>query len=74
MDRNTFAEKLQALKQRTPFRPFTVEFVNGDRVTVDRADAVALRHGFGMFLAAGGVPWVLDPEGVERFTDTTDGG
>ena len=32
MRRETFAEALRRLNQATPFRPFTIELVNGERM------------------------------------------
>ena len=57
---------IQALKTRTPFRPFTVVTVNGDRSTVDRADAITERDGTAGFLGPGGVPVIFDHEGVSE--------
>lgn len=34
MDRDTFDGTIRAFKHRTPFRPFTVAMVNGDRLEV----------------------------------------
>ena len=64
MDRDTFDSTLRAFKHRTPFRPFTLAMVNGDRLEVDHPDAVAIRDGVGLFAGPGGVPAVFDHEGV----------
>ena len=64
MDRDTFDGTIRAFKHRTPFRPFTVAMVNGDRLEVDHPDALAVRDGVALFAAPGGVP-DLRPRGRE---------
>jgi len=66
MDRKTFDGTIRAFKHRTPFRPFTVAMVNGDRLEVDHPDALAVRDGVALFAAPGGVPVVFDHEGVNQ--------
>ena len=66
MDRDTFDGTIRAFKHRTPFRPFTVAMVNGDRLEVDHPDALAVRDGMALFAAPGGVPVVFDHEGVSQ--------
>jgi len=66
MDRDTFDGTIRAFKHRTPFRPFTVAMVNGDRLEVDHPDALAVRDGVALFAAPGGVPVVFDYEGVSQ--------
>lgn len=63
MDRNSFDETILAFKRRTPFRPFTVSLVNGDRVDVDHPEAL---DGVALFVGLGGVPAVFDHEGVAQ--------
>jgi hypothetical protein len=62
-----FDHTLNALKRRTPFRPFTVALVNGDRFEVDHADALVVREGVAVYIGAGGVPVLFDHEGVSQF-------
>ncbi len=45
MDRDTFDSTIRTFKHRTPFRPFTVSLVNGERLEVDHPDALAIRDG-----------------------------
>ncbi|MCI0457230.1 MAG: hypothetical protein L0Z62_09655 [Gemmataceae bacterium] len=66
MDRDTFDSTLRTFKRRTPFRPFTVSLVNGERLEVDHPDALAVRDGVALFVGPGGVPTVFDHEGVAR--------
>lgn len=63
---NNFEETLTTFKRRSPFRPFTVALVNGDRVEIDHPDALVVRDGIAMFAGPGGVPWVFDHEGVSQ--------
>jgi hypothetical protein len=66
VDRDTFDSTIRTFKQRTPFRPFTVALVNGDRLEVDHPEAILVRDGVGLFLGPGGVPVVFDHEGVSQ--------
>src|SRR5258708_2262306 len=42
MDRETFTATIRAFRNWTPFKPFTVALVNGDRYEVDRPETLAL--------------------------------
>lgn len=66
VDRETFESTLQTFKRRTPFRPFTISLVNGERVEVDYPDALVVRDGVALFAGPGGVPAVFDYEGVAQ--------
>ena len=66
MDRDTFTETIRAFKNRTPFRPFTVVTVSGNRQEVDHADALAVNDGVALFAGPGGVPVIFDYEGVSE--------
>ncbi len=66
MDRNTFTETIRALRNRTPFRPFTVALMNGDRYEVDRPETLAVGEGLAILIAPGGVPVFFDHEGVSQ--------
>ena len=66
MDRDTFDTTLRTLKRATPFRPFTLAMVNGDRLEVDFPDALALREGVALYLAPGRIPVWFDHEGVSQ--------
>jgi len=61
-----FDETLRAFRRRTPFRPFTVVLVNGDRFEVDHPDALVVRDGMAIYVAPGGVPVLFDHEGVSQ--------
>lgn len=64
MNMEYFERALRAFQRRTPFRPFTVELVSGDRFQVDHPEALVLRDGVAVFVAAGGIPTLFDHEGV----------
>lgn len=64
MDRDTFDSTMLALKRRTPFSPFTVTMMNGDRLEFDYPEALAIRDGVALFLARGHVPVIFAHEGV----------
>jgi hypothetical protein len=66
MDRETFTETVRAFRNRTPFRPFTVVTVSGNRYAVDYPDALAVRDGLAIFVGPGRVPVFFDNEGVSE--------
>ncbi len=61
-----FENALKALRERMPFRPFTVELVSGDRFEVDFANALVTRDGVAVFFRPGGVPVLFDHESVSQ--------
>jgi hypothetical protein len=67
MEADNFDRSLNAFRRRSPFRPFIVALVNGDRFEVDYPDALLVRDGVAVYLAAGGVPIIFDHEGVNQF-------
>ena len=73
MDRDTFTETIRAFKHRTPFRPFTVATVSGNRLEVDHPDALAVRDGVALFAGPGGVPMIFDHEGVSEVSGNRAG-
>ena len=66
LDRNTFDNSLLLYKQRSPFRPFMVIMVSGDRLEVDHGGALGVRDGVALYVAPGGVPIAFDHEGVSH--------
>jgi hypothetical protein len=64
---DNFDRTLNAFKRRSPFRPFTVALVNGDRFEVNYPDASVVRDGVAVYIGAGGVPVLFDHEGVSQF-------
>src|ERR1051325_9525098 len=59
MEADNFDLTLNAFKRRSPFRPFTVVLVNGDRFEVDYPGALVVRDGVAIFIAAGGIPRIF---------------
>lgn len=64
-DKN-FERTLRIFQRRTPFRTFTVALVNGDTVQVDHPEALILRGGVAVFVAADGSPTIFDHESVSQ--------
>jgi len=73
MDRATFTESIRAIRNRTPFRPFTVALVSGDRHEVDRPETLALGDGMAVLVAPGNVPVFFDHEGVNQIIGDLSG-
>jgi hypothetical protein len=66
MQADNFERTLDVLRERRPFRPFTVALVNGDRFEVDHPGALAARDGAAIYISPGGVPVIFDHEGVSQ--------
>ncbi len=73
MDRVTFTGTVRAFKQRTPFQPFTVVTVSGQRYEVDHPEAIAVRDGLALFAAPGDVPVIFDYQGVSEVVGDLSG-
>jgi hypothetical protein len=67
MEADHFDQILNTLKRRSPFRPFSVTLVNGDRFEVDCPDALVVRDGVAAYIGSGGGPILFDHEGVSQF-------
>jgi hypothetical protein len=67
MDIQNFDRTLNAFRKRSPYRPFTVLLVNGDRFEVDFPNALVVRDGVAIYIGPGSVPVVFDHEGVSQF-------
>lgn len=67
MEAANFDQALSAFKRRSPYRPFTVALVNGDRFEVDYPDALVVRDGVAVYIRSGGAPVLFDHEGVSQF-------
>lgn len=68
MTADHFERTLRAFQRRAPFQPFTVEMVSGSRFQVDHPEAMVVRGGVGVFVAADGTPSLFDHEGVARIS------
>ena len=64
-----FEGLLDAFLSRRPFRVFTVELHNGNRIEVDHPLAVAYRDGHAIFAGPGYVQVYFDHEGVVQIID-----
>ena len=67
MTAENFDRTLAAFQRRTPYQPFTVVLLNGDRFEVDHPGAMVYRDGVALYAGPGGVPHVFDHEGVAQF-------
>jgi hypothetical protein len=67
METGQFERSLRAFQRQTPFRPFAVALVNGDRFQVDHPEALVLRGGTAVFIAADGTPTLFDHTSVSQF-------
>ena len=67
MDSSNFQRALRAFQRQSPFRPFTVALVNGDRFRVEHPEALIVREGVAVFFAADGEIRLFDHEGVSQF-------
>jgi hypothetical protein len=70
---DSFERSLRAFQRRTPFQSFTVALVNGNRVRVDHPEALILRGGVAVFIAADGSPTIFDHESVSELASESDG-
>ena len=73
MQVDNFANSSTAFISRTPFRPFTVALVHGDRFEVDHPRALVVRDGVAVYVGPGGVPVLFDHEGVSQFVGDLKG-
>ena len=61
-----FQQTLTELRRESPFRPFIVELVNGERIEVDHPEALAFRDMRAIFITKEGRAHYFDPEGVSQ--------
>jgi len=73
MDRDTFNTTITALRNRTPFQPFSMVLNSGDRFEVDHGGALAVGDGVAVLLAPGNVPVFFDNEGVSEIIGDLSG-
>ena len=67
-----FQTAIRAFRRRTPFKAYLVEPVSGDRITVDHPEALVVRGGVAVFVAALGEPSIFDHERVSQIIATSD--
>jgi hypothetical protein len=73
MDRETFTETIRGFMNRSPFRPFTLVTVSGNRHEVDHVNALAFNDGVAVLIGPGGVPVFFDFEGVSEIIGDLSG-
>lgn len=61
-----FQTTVRAFQKRSPFQPYFVELVSGDRVRIDHPEALVIRGGVAVFLSPDGAPTIFDHEGVSQ--------
>ncbi len=72
MKADTFEKTLRGFSQRLPFRPFTVELINGRQFVIEHPEALVLRSGVAVHIALDGALTIFDHEGVNQFTGAPD--
>ena len=70
MKTETFEKTLQGFTERTPFRPFTVELINGRQFAINHPEALVVRSGVAVYIDPDGALVIFDHEGVNQFTGT----
>jgi len=71
MTADNFDKLLVELRQRRPFRVFTVELHGGERFEIDHPLALVVRDGVAVFLAPGGRPIWFDHDSVNQIIGAT---
>lgn len=69
MTTTSFEKVLRAMLRRTPFNPFTIELVGGERFEFDHPKATVMCQGVAIFLAPGPVPVYFDHLSVLQIID-----
>ena len=70
MDQKNFAQSLSAFLHRRPFRPFAVQFVDGDRIVIEHPEAVRYSgQGTAVYFGKKGELTLFDHEGVAKLAN-----
>lgn len=69
MTAENFDAMMQRLINRRPFRLFTVELMNGQRLQVDHPEAIASKYGIAFFIGPGKVIHEFDHNSVLQFIE-----
>lgn len=73
MHPNTFETALRGFTQKVPFRPFTVELVNGRQFVIEHSEALVFRNGrIAVYIAPDGALTIFDPAGVNQVTGSPE--
>jgi hypothetical protein len=67
MNAENFDNTLISFQQLTPFQPFTVELVGGERIEVDYPGALVVRDGVAVYIKPGGRFVCFDHDSVLQF-------
>ena len=65
----TFAQALRAFARRKPFKPFVVELVSGERISVQHPEALAFQDGAAVYISPKREFVLFDNEGVAGVMD-----
>jgi len=71
MTPENFEKVLHGYLDRAPFRPFTIELLNGSRVEVNHPEALTLRKDLVVYKSSRGMYGVFECSAVARFLDAT---
>ena len=72
MRTDTFEKTLRGFNERVPFRPFTVELINGRQFAINHPEALVVRSGVAVYIDPDGTLVIFDHEGVNQFTGALD--
>ncbi len=68
MKAETFEKTLRGFSERVPFRPFTVELINGRQFAINHPEALVIRKGIAVYIDPDDALIIFDHEGVNQFT------
>ena len=75
MEHRSFANSIAALVRRKPFKPFTIKFVDGDKLLVEHPEAVRYQgQGTAVFFGKKGELTLFDHDGVARIAQHSRSG
>ena len=72
MKSDTFEKTLKGFSERVPFRPFTVELINGRQFAINHPEALVVRSGVAVYIDPDGALVIFDHEGVNQFTGSPE--
>ena len=72
MKTETFERTLKGFTERVPFRPFTVELINGRQFAISHSEALVVRSGVAVYIDPDGALVIFDHEGVNQFTGSPE--
>ena len=72
MKAGTFERTLKGFTERAPFRPFTVELINGRQFAINHPEALVVRSGVAVYIDPNSALIIFGHEGVTQFTGLPD--